>query len=162
MTITSLFDTVCLGYFASHIPITLLMDSQAIVPPVWIPDFAVEMNSWYIKTFNDPLMASPPIWFQSFIACELIFQIPIFFLAVYGYWNRCNWIRDPLMVYGAHVTTTLVPVLYELYRNDQVEDGQKLVLAAFYIPYLIIPFLITLRMFMCTVPFPPVDIKKSQ
>eukprot|EP01134_Creolimax_fragrantissima_P004334 CFRG4334T1 len=160
MGLLSTFDAVCLIYFITHIPITCVIDSQAMFPSEYYPEWALDLTKFYISEFNDPFMSKLPAWFQSFVACELFFQLPMFFIAVYGYWNRCNWLREPLMIYGTHVTTTMVPICYELWKNTDLSVNAKLILACFYGPYLVIPLLITIRMFCNAVPFPHVNAKK--
>ena len=98
---------VFLVYFVTHIPITLMFDLQALLPVEWYPTVLREMVQSYAVGFGDPFMAlrQPFPWFTSFIVCEvcgidlahfkispswipqLLFQLPIFFLAVWGLWN---------------------------------------------------------------------------
>lgn len=51
-----IFDWVMVLFFASHIPITILVDSQALFPTEWYPQAAVDMSQWYLKTYKDPLV----------------------------------------------------------------------------------------------------------
>jgi hypothetical protein len=39
-----------------------------------------------------------------------------------------NKARTPLIVYGAHVATTLVPIFGELYANKSLADNEKVLL----------------------------------
>lgn len=55
-----------------------------------------------------------PLWFKAIITAELLFQLPFFFVAVYGLWYRRNWLRTPGLLYGAHVCTTLVPIMAQM------------------------------------------------
>lgn len=43
-------------FFATHIPVTLLVDSQVIFPSTWFPDFAIDMLKSYIRDYKDPLV----------------------------------------------------------------------------------------------------------
>ena len=73
-------------YVATHIPITIGLDCQALYPPNWIPKPLVALNNYYITEFKDPLIsnASNLVWFKSFIYCEAILQLPFFFWALRG------------------------------------------------------------------------------
>jgi hypothetical protein len=35
-------------------------------------------------------MADPPAWFRALVTCELVFQLPIFFVAIHGYVTRMS------------------------------------------------------------------------
>lgn len=77
-----------LVFFASHIPITFLIDCQVILPASIYPKFAREGLDWYTDTFNDHLMQGPhDIWFKSIVLCELLFQVPFFITSVYALWS---------------------------------------------------------------------------
>jgi len=128
-------------YFATHIPITLLIDAQG-VSSAFHPQACKDLLAWYTKEFGDFLMASPPQWFQAVVACELLLQLPFFFLAVYGFWFGRNWLRLPCLVYGAHVATTLVPILDAFARAPHLTSEQKATLIGIYSPYLLVPLLL--------------------
>jgi len=68
---------VYLIYFLTHIPITLLVDLQAVFGQHY-PLYLQDIITWYVATFKDHLMRDPPVWFQSFIMAELVFQLPFF------------------------------------------------------------------------------------
>jgi hypothetical protein len=71
-----------LVFFASHIPITLIMDGQAVLPSSLYPSSLQQLYAWYCVTFDDTLMMEKPLWLKSMICCELIFQVPFFVWAV--------------------------------------------------------------------------------
>lgn len=78
-------DYVFLLFFIIHVPITWLIDAQGVIIPREVyPEFLQNLTLWYIKSFDDVLMANPPIWFQSFVFFELIFQFPLLLLNIYG------------------------------------------------------------------------------
>lgn len=79
-------DLIYFVYFASHIPVTLAIDLQTLLPAHWIPKVLADTLSFYKNTFKDPFMGStePMYWFRSFLVCELILQLPFFFYACYG------------------------------------------------------------------------------
>lgn len=143
---------VFLLYFISHIPITILIDLQGNWKQFY-PEILQDVTTWYCRQFKDFLMENPPAWFRSFIVCEACFQLPTFFLSIYGLLFKKNWIRIPLIVYGAHVSTTLVPILYEFAQAKGITVEEKLKLISIYSPYLIIPMTLCIYMSINDMPF---------
>lgn len=98
-------------YFASHIPITLFIDLQALLPQhVYPQQVSVtylhnnhppcspshfydcftclqlkDVLRWYSDEFKDPMVVDPPEWFKSFIFCEALIQLPFFPVAAYAF-----------------------------------------------------------------------------
>eukprot|EP00980_Cylindrotheca_fusiformis_P018067 scaffold5794_cov141-Cylindrotheca_fusiformis.AAC.3 len=71
-----------LCFFASHIPITLCIDGQALLSRFY-PQFLRDFVIWYCDLFGDELMRAPyDVWFSSVVAIEVLFQLPFFFVAV--------------------------------------------------------------------------------
>ncbi len=54
-----------------------------------------------------------------------------------------SWVRIPAIIYGAHVTTTLVPILAEFLFNNH---EPKIAAALVYSPWLLMPLALTLCM----------------
>lgn len=79
-------DLIYFVYFATHIPVTLGIDFQLFYPSHWVPTALSDALDFYINTFKDPFMGSPTTlyWFASFICCELVVQLPFFFIACVG------------------------------------------------------------------------------
>lgn len=46
---------------------------------------AVQLLEGYCKDMKDSIMMDPPVWFQAFCICEVLFQLPFFFLAAYAF-----------------------------------------------------------------------------
>ncbi|KAI9311653.1 transmembrane protein 6/97 [Dichotomocladium elegans] len=136
-------DLLYFGYFASHIPVTLLVDLQSLYPKDWIPQVLQDVLAWYLALYKDPILAPPTpfLWFQSFVLCEALLQLPFFFVACYGLSKNSSSIRLPMIVYGAHVATTVIPCIAETVFNQHFELTQmeRLTLCGFYLPYFIIP-----------------------
>jgi hypothetical protein len=138
--------TAFLGFFASHIIITLIIDSQAIAPLEWIPVVLQDLLAFEVATFNDPLMgnARELLWFQSLVTCELFFQVPYFLAAVYFFRRETtseypDWFRSASIAYGAHTATTMAPILTTLAFNAAASFQERLLVTAMYLPYLIFP-----------------------
>ena len=154
----NLLRAVFLIYFFTHIPITIVLDAQALIGFIY-PRSLQDFNTWYFTTFNDALIRSPPIWLQSFIFEELLLQLPFFFIATYGLIKKKNWIRIPSIVYGAHVSTTVWAILPEIWVSS-ASFNEKLLLTLFYGPYFVIPMLLCIYMCIFDVPFPEYIKKK--
>lgn len=154
MAINSTFRAIACVFFLTHIPATILMDSQAILPKSVVPTFAQALLKFHVETNHDPLMDSQPVWFKSFILFELLFQLPFFFVGFYAFYKRCNWIRIPGIAYGAHTATTLIPILAEILYSTAIPNTEaRIKLFLIYLPYLLIPATIALLCALEEKPF---------
>ena len=108
---SSLANNLILFYFLIHIPITLLLDAQVVLPPSLFPQFFVDAMNGYAATCEDRMVSGRPTWFWSMTFVETFVQLPYFFLSAYAFVMRRNWIRVPTIIYGAHVATTLIPIM---------------------------------------------------
>jgi hypothetical protein len=140
-------------YFLTHIPITLLIDLQGNWGHLY-PALLQGVVAWYVDNFKDFLMGSPPAWFRSFIVCEAFIQLPFFFFAIYALLYEKNWIRVPSLVYGAHVATTLFPIIAEFIASQDLNTTEKVTLISIYSPYLIVPIMLCSYMCFTETPFP--------
>uniref|UniRef100_A0A8C7EE20 Transmembrane protein 97 n=1 Tax=Nothoprocta perdicaria TaxID=30464 RepID=A0A8C7EE20_NOTPE len=82
---TRLLEWLFALYFLSHIPITLMIDLQPLLPAAGLYPESVKLLQWYAVTFRDPMMMQPPEWFKSFIFCEAFLQLPFFPVAAYAF-----------------------------------------------------------------------------
>ncbi|KAL0597318.1 Sigma intracellular receptor 2 [Plecturocebus cupreus] len=159
-------------YFLTHIPITLFMDLQAVLPHELYPVEFRNLMKWYAKEFKDPLLQEPPAWFKSFLFSELVFQLPFFPIATYAFLKgSCKWIRTPAIIYSVHTMTTLIPILstflFEDFSKASAFKGQgpetlheRLTLVSVYAPYLLIPFV--LLIFMLQSPYYKYEEKRKK
>jgi len=164
---------VVLPYLLLHIPITLFIDSQGLflsasaiaagqslfpfLPPreAVLPGWAIDTLQWYLGWTNDPIMRHPPHWFQAIIAAEVVFQLPFFFVAVYAFLTRANWIKTPVLLYGAHVPTTVFPLLGTFLAPDAPLTPEQLrYLLALYVPFILMPLLLVWRVTATPAVFP--------
>ena len=136
--INATFRAIVLVFFATHIPATILMDSQAILPPAVVPGFAKSLLRFHVRTNHDPLMEWQPVWFKSFILFELLFQLPFFFVGFRAFYERRNWIRIPGIAYGVHTATTH-PHLAGVLTDGDPHRRRARSCFLIYLPYLIIP-----------------------
>ncbi|ELU39026.1 hypothetical protein AG1IA_06947 [Rhizoctonia solani AG-1 IA] len=138
--------------FFVHIPATLLMDLQAIIPVGLLPSFFQIIPNFYLSISGDPLIAGAMglhgvptqfTWFRTFIIIEGLVDLP--------------YTPIILIFYGSHVTTTVVPVLTTTLATPIATIGvpegmpfasvstlQLAVLLASYIPFLAVPLAMTI------------------
>lgn len=150
-------------YFLTHIPITLFLDLQGLLPRELYPVQVRNLLKWYSAEFKDYLMENSPVWFTSFLFCELLFQLPFFPIAAYAFFKgSCRWIRTPAIIYSVHTVTTLIPILASFLLEDFSKAShfkgrgpqtfrERLTLISIYVPYLLIP--LTLLLFMLLNPY---------
>ena len=142
-----------LVFFATHIPITLLIDAQGLLPPSLFPTALRNLVLWYCDSYKDNLMRNPPLWFRSVLFAELTIQLPLFFFFLYGLMRRDNRIRIPGLMYGSHTATTLVPIIAEFAFNSSTSIPEKGWLIMIYAPYFVIPLLFA-GVMIASPPFP--------
>ncbi|KAI8360817.1 transmembrane protein 6/97 [Blakeslea trispora] len=138
-------DLIYFVYFSSHIFATIAIDSQAFLPAEWYPQALKDLLSFYIHTYKDPFMGNPAYWFKSFVACELVFQLPFFFYAC-----TCLLKAPPTAISHAHVATTVLPLLVEVLFNvaHKLDSVEKIVLCGFYGPYFALPCIMLVDSFL--------------
>ncbi|XP_072908999.1 sigma intracellular receptor 2 [Hemitrygon akajei] len=150
-----LLECIFCFYFVTHIPITLAIDLQALLPRWMFPAALQDLIKWYATMFRDPMIMDPPTWFNTFILCEALLQLPFFPVAAYAFYKgSCPWIRTPAIVYSTHVATTVISILGHILFNDFSKStypgpntlSERLSLLAIYSPYLLIPVMILLTM----------------
>lgn len=156
-TLQGLTRTAFLCFFASHIPITLIIDGQAFFPRSYYPQALRDVVDWYALTFKDKLMTYPmERWFTSIVSIEILFQLPFFFLAVYALLQHPRnygdgdggasaltrgdgLFRSLCLIYGSSTATTLIPIFACILTDEDTTIGEKGVLMGFYLPYFIFP-----------------------
>lgn len=141
---------VFLAFFATHIPITLAMNGQTVLPEILFPSFMKELLPFYAEQVHDTLMMAPfETWFQAMVVCEVVLQVPFFIVAVYVLSMSENdkyvqqvgagWFRTLCLIYSSHASTTLMPILACTMTNPFNTTSEKALLLAFYFPYLLFP-----------------------
>lgn len=99
----------------------------------------------------------PPAWFRAVVLGEIMFQVPFYFVAVYALVLKRNWFRIPGLIYGTHVTTTMIPIYGTLFWDPAsfIAAPNRYLLPYIYFPYLLIPFLMMLYLAFVSQPFGP-------
>jgi hypothetical protein len=139
-------------FFLSHIPITILVDGQGAFRSYY-PQFLTDVLSWYCNLFGDVLMKEADnkndgnnrVWFSSLICCEILFQLPFFIVAVKMIMMMTTttttttttthssssssaypeWFRMICIIYGSHVSTTMVPIISTFGMSQEMSIRQK-------------------------------------
>ena len=140
------YDIFFLIYFITHIPITLVIDAQALIPSHYYRQSLVDLKYVHIHTFGDELMNTPPLWFKTGIALELLFQVPYFVYATYCFVVCNESIKLPTIIYCSHVITTVLMIIPELSvrcSNAAMHD----LLIVLYSIYLVIPAALLYRVY---------------
>ncbi|EIE23813.1 hypothetical protein COCSUDRAFT_83688 [Coccomyxa subellipsoidea C-169] len=148
------FDLLIFIFFLTHIPITIFIDSQSVLPRSWYADGAVNMLEWYVEQFGDPLVKDSPSWFRVLVWNEILLQLPFFFVGAYAFAAGKRWIRQPAIVYGVSTATTLLPILGELVLTPAKAGVRRTELILFYLPYLLVPLALAVRMLLVEDIFP--------
>ncbi|KAI0741360.1 transmembrane protein 6/97 [Daedaleopsis nitida] len=169
-------DLVYFLFFAIHLPATFLIDLQALYPKTWVPSVVSSLPSYYVEMSNDPLIGSAMgyfgqsqfeafTWFRSFLMVEAFFQVPVFLLGLRGLWRGSSSIYVLLLIYAASTTTTTLPCLAIILSTPvsptpltaaatetakavglSVTADQRLLLLSSYIPFFLVPLVMTLDM----------------
>ena len=135
-------NALILFYYIIHIPITLFIDSQVIFPAHLYPLPLTNVLNNYVKTLEDNLVGTKPMWFVAMTYGEIFFQFPFFFISIYAFWKKRNWIRIPTIIYGTHVATTLVPIIGSVLFDEALKPQNQfalLALLAIYSIWFIVP-----------------------
>ncbi|GAA5848615.1 hypothetical protein JCM5353_000930 [Sporobolomyces roseus] len=135
-------DWIYLVYLAVHIPVTLVVDAQAIFFAKSISPDSLRAP-FIFAARDDPLLqnATNPVfaWFQAFIILEVVFQLPTFFLGVRGLYRNSPSIYPLLALYGASCATTTYACLATVLYMPGISQAHLIKLLASYIPFLLIP-----------------------
>ncbi|KAF8630459.1 hypothetical protein AX15_002908 [Amanita polypyramis BW_CC] len=161
-------DLIYFCFFLIHIPATLLLDIQHLYPVWLVPPFIQALPRYYLQMSNDPLVGGVSgflgintehlIWFKCFIALEVLFQLPVFFLGARGLYTNSRSIYVLLLAYGASTATTTLPCVAAILQTPEttaatiaqkivsVTFEQRLLLLSGYIPFLLIPLMMAVDM----------------
>jgi len=160
-------DLIYVIFFVSHIPASFLIDLQAVYPSHIVPAAVKRLPELYFQTSNDPLIGGVMgylgnnehlVWFKSFLLLELGFQVPVFFLGIYGLWKDSRSIYVLLLIYAASTATTTLPCLALILTTPitspetilhgiaSITPDQRLLLLSSYIPFFLIPLFMALDM----------------
>eukprot|EP00761_Pharyngomonas_kirbyi_P008798 gb/GECH01008810.1/.p1 GENE.gb/GECH01008810.1/~~gb/GECH01008810.1/.p1 ORF type:complete len:151 (+),score=22.15 gb/GECH01008810.1/:1-453(+) len=134
-------DTFFGFFFLTHIPATLFIDSQIILPSQYFPQICKNLFQFWVVELDDKLLREKPTWFQSLIWVELLLQFPFFFYASYccliSKKTRSRFYKYFGIIYALETATSMIPILTE----SLLHSNKNILLTAAYSPYLLIPLL---------------------
>eukprot|EP00117_Sycon_ciliatum_P042424 scpid69095/ scgid30867/ Transmembrane protein 97 len=155
--------------FIAHIAVTgvnILLLMRVFFKGV-LPESVEEFTISGAKDVFDPLVPqeNPPVWFLVIIVNEIVFHLPLFFLAVLAFYSQSakyNWIRIPCMLYAAQALASIQQVMGEVllidYTNQELgpkTPAQRRVWLGINLPFLIMPLLLLVRTSLSTQMWPP-------
>lgn len=131
-------------FFLTHIPITVFLNGPLLFPFLY-PKFIKQLKDFYTNTFKDPVLIDPQPWILSITVIEIFLQLPFFVTALYVLFNPSKvdgtgWFRFASIVYGAVVTTTIIPCLGTIVADPNTNLREKVILVGLYLPYIAFPF----------------------
>ncbi|KAI9225936.1 MAG: transmembrane protein 6/97 [Piptocephalis tieghemiana] len=146
------WDILYALFILIHIPSTVIIDSQAILPAWLFPQFALDLMSFYLETFKDPGMTPPlPVWMSSFVTAELLFQLPFFLWGIRALWRDDTRFLPFSVAYGAHTATTVWVVFWSLAHHylyptpGSLSHSQIVSLLLLHAPFFLIPVSMVIR-----------------
>ncbi|BGO99394.1 putative membrane protein [Rhodotorula toruloides] len=135
-------DWVYFGFFAVHLPATLLVDIQALfcaeaLSPTWLrtPFLFASKDDPLLQNANSPLFA----WFQSFIILEILLQVPVFVVGMRGLWKNTPTIYPLLLLYSSSSATTTLACLATVLSLPSLPPAHLTKLLASYTPFFLVP-----------------------
>lgn len=170
-------EQLFLIWWLVHIPITLFVDLQGILASYY-PTAIRNLGLWWEEVSGDPYMYAGArgemSWFRSFLFAEATFQLPCFFLFIYGIYNsgflefggigfgmfyltnrpsapttERAWIDALSLIYAGHVCTTVYTIYFDLFTTkgtwDSLSTVQQMILLGAYTPYFVVPSLWAVR-----------------
>jgi hypothetical protein len=160
-------DLLYMTFLVLHIPPTLLLDAQAVLPSHYFPNGLKAFLANYIATSKDPLLSNiqqPQFaWLRAYMVCELTVQMLVFVagpLALYKGKLQASYpaelINVPdnrkfwpvLLLYAAHGATTTLACLANISAATYLDSKQYTLLMCSYLPYLLVPIVSTLRVML--------------
>ncbi|KAI0729956.1 transmembrane protein 6/97 [Fomitopsis betulina] len=162
-------DLIYFSFFLMHTFATVVVDLQAIYPPHLVPAAMKGIIDYYLTAYNDPLIggvmgffgpakAESFNWFRTFVIMEAWWQLPVFLLGMRGLYKDSRTIYVLLLTYAATAVTTTLPCLTTILATPvtavastnpasvSVTSDQRFSLLTSYVPFLIVPLLMTVDM----------------
>ncbi|KAL7747667.1 Transmembrane protein 97 [Sorochytrium milnesiophthora] len=134
-----------------HLALVVYFAQQLALLHQHYPRMLQSLYTYYVTQWHDPMVRAAVArphdvaWFRSVSLCELLLQLPFFVVALYFLLKGttpCFRIRIPMIIYGTHVATTLVPTFGQLMSPTplpgtpylQLTPVQQYTLVALYMP----------------------------
>ncbi|KAF4382640.1 hypothetical protein F8388_015468 [Cannabis sativa] len=115
-------DAILFVFFVIIALAAPLIDAQTCLPTSLIPDFLVELTSWYSREFGDYLVAERPHFFVGLLWLEFLFQWPLALINLYGILSAKSWFNTTCLIYGVSASTALAAILSEMIGSNKASD----------------------------------------
>ena len=129
----------------------VIKDPSNFAQPFWPPAFVVNGLHWWGSSF-DPLLMARPVWYTTLVWIDVIAFGPFYAIATYAFIKGKNWIKIPSILYSAVICANMNIIFYGAFSGDYPKPVTGIYLAA-YLPYLIIPIILAIRMIIKPHPF---------
>lgn len=142
-------DFLYFVFMLIHVPCTVLLDAQALYPRRLVPKVLLDVSEWYIALSGDPLIrgafhGGPEFdWFRAFLYLELIFQLPVFLIAIKAFYAgppKLQTLYPLILAYSASSCTTTFACLVYFLTSPDPTPFQMLLLMVGYVPFFLVPF----------------------
>lgn len=149
----SLLDVLLIVFFAVNATVvTYMIDLEQLVIadprdfdyPLWPPAPVVDLVHWWGETYDPLLLARPPFWRMT-IWIDVLYFGPFYFVALYAFLRRRDWIRVPALVWSGMMLANVLIILMEEAYGQHATDHLGMVLAA-NASWLLVPLLVIWRM----------------
>ncbi|KAJ1027166.1 hypothetical protein NDA18_003180 [Ustilago nuda] len=161
-------DVLYLAYFGIHLIASIAIDAQLTYPPYsqrLFPEPLRKVLQDYLTTSKDPFLLAAEarsanhVWFRVLLASETLFQIPFFVVAIWGLLNDEKRTYPLMVVYGTlAASSTLQCICSVLLGSDAIglSPAQIRGLLQNYVPFCLIPTLLTVDMMLRIVHLLPI------
>ncbi|KAL9665373.1 hypothetical protein QQ045_020792 [Rhodiola kirilowii] len=139
--IGSLVDAVLFIFFLAMAVAAPVMDAHICIDSNYIPNCFTYLSNWYVKHYNDSLMADKPHFFVGLVWLELLFQWPLALINIYALLAGQPWFPTTCLIYGVSFSTSLVAILADMLGSGKASDK----LLGLYYPFLGLAVLSILR-----------------
>lgn len=129
----------------------VIKDPSSFTYPGWPPAFMVNAIHWWGSNF-DPVLMARGVWYKTLIWIDVIMFGPYYIAATYAFIKKKKWIRIPTILYAALIVENLIIILTEAFFGPNKTTTPGIYLAA-YLPYMLVPILIGIRMILKPDPF---------
>ncbi|SAM81214.1 uncharacterized protein UBRO_02780 [Ustilago bromivora] len=161
-------DVLYLAYFGIHLIASIAIDAQLTYPPYsqrLFPELLRKVLQDYLTTSKDPFLLAAEarsanhVWFRVLLASETLLQIPFFVVAIWGLLNDEKRTYPLMVAYGTlAASSTLQCICSVLLGSDAIglSPAQIRGLLQNYVPFCLIPTLLTVDMMLRIVHLLPI------
>ncbi|KZP01721.1 hypothetical protein CALVIDRAFT_16705 [Calocera viscosa TUFC12733] len=160
-------DLLYVAYFLFHIPVTLSMVVQLLLPKEVLPAKIQEFQAWYLEKSGDPILLGGFgrigqqgifAWSTAGLYMEIFVQFPIFCVALWGLWKASARINVLIAMYAASTAHSIISCVATILALPTTSDltvttgiislskAQRNMLLQSYLPMLAVSLIMTLDM----------------